>query len=353
MNIWLIYAVLITPVAKSLNDHATYILLTLFYSGVSILFIKRILKTENQFALSVVGLNIIWTFINTIAMFYFFSTATNQIDQSFSGVFANRNQFAVVTTLLFTFTLFHKEYFKARLPINILLIVNIILVFSSLSRKGFLGIIIVLFLYNWQRLKHTKKILSIAAISILILITFMTDNPLKERFKIVKEKTPAVTTQKVELSAFERLWLLINGTKLFLKHPFTGVGVNNSILYLETPMQKMERAQGNKMDKLGKYTHINYLEMLVNAGIPAFLLFYIPILFVLFKSLSRSKDSREYKIISTLLLYKLFLDMAMVSYYDFAHTVLLAYVYFLYFQMSRFEKSPSLTVEKPVLSSNG
>ncbi len=330
MNMWLIYAIIITPVAKNLSYHISFILLTIFYNGLGLYFINKIIESPQRFALTIVGLNILWVFINTFAMIFFFLTSVNQADQSFSGIFANRNQFAVVTTLLFTFTLFYKKYFRSSIPVNILMIINIIMIFTSLSRKGFIGIILILFLYNWQRLKRVKKLMAIFAISILIIVTFITDNPLKERFKLVKEKTPAFTSERVELSAFERMWLLINGTKLFLEHPLTGVGVNNSLVYLETPMQKLERAQGDKMDKEGKYTHINYLEMLVNAGIPAFILYYVPILLIFGRVISRTKESDRYSMIAILLIYKLFLDMAMVSYYDFAHSLLLAYVFLAY-----------------------
>jgi len=332
--LWIPLVLLLTPFARDISLHLTYTIITVFYVSYSVLIVNYLLGSNKRFVGTLFLLNVFWCLINIIFLIlYIFGYLNYYGDEQFSGIFINRNQFALITTILFFFNLNNKKYFQRKAFLNLLLITDIVLIFSALSMKGFLGLFLILFIQYWEYIKRIRKWPVILILSIFFLGIILIDNPIKVRFDrfILVYKNPK--SLKISESAYERSWLFKEGLKLTRKHLATGVGVNNSRYFLVTPYDKLLEERGQKeKGSLGSYSHCNYIEMLLNGGILGFILYYTPIFLILFSSLKSSLHDKTFRTIYVLLFYKLFLDIAMVSYFDLAHTLILAFSFVLYFK---------------------
>ena len=122
-----------------------------------------------------------------------------------------------------------------------------------------------------------------------------------------------------------RVMLIWYGWNWFLEHPVFGVGVNNF------------RALSNLVPLFaGKnfYAHNNYIEMLVGCGLVGFILYYSAHFYLL--------NSVAARWVVSYILVTMFVDVAMVSYYDLMTHYFLVICFIVIYQ----EKCKTHYVEK-------
>ena len=140
-----------------------------------------------------------------------------------------------------------------------------------------------------------------------------------------------------------RPFLIIEGSRVVKEHLIAGVGVHNSQYYLYTPRYYRLVELGRlSEDATGVYSHNNYIEMGLNAGILAIILFYTPIFFILcktyrLKQLNPHMNNIKIYIVLTLCL-KLFFDIWMVSYNSFIHIFVTTICFVLYYRNLHLKK---------------
>ncbi len=334
MSSWLAYELFVTPFAINPHIHFKYLCVTLFYITASVLIVNSLTSGEAIYAHTIFWSNFVWVIINFL-FFIIYLAGLVEYASTFSGIFHNRNQFAVVSTVLFTLLIFSYSsfYSSSKKLIFFVLITHILLIISSLSLKGFIGLIIVLGVIASSKLNLLRKILVFLLLLTTILVVLRTDNMLEQRLSRVYLTVDNPEELNIGESTFTRAWLITESFKIFLQHPLTGIGLNNSHLLLIPPFKLYLFDLNYIQEVSGAYSHCNYTEMLLNGGILAFLLYYGPIFWLLGKSLTEEKLPKNQKdFILTLCLYKLFLDVAMVSYFDFIHTLIIALMFNVYFR---------------------
>ena len=72
----------------------------------------------------------------------------------------------------------------------------------------------------------------------------------------------------------------------------------------------------------GTYSHNNFVELLVSGGAPAFLIYYMPLVTGIIKSLKNKRRTSAENVLLALMLVELPLDFAMVTYYERASLIL-------------------------------
>ncbi len=326
---WLIYCLSVSSFTSDLNNHLKYILITLFFALVSCILVYVLLTNSHRFFHILYYLNFTWLIINLL--YYFFVYNKTSVETIYSGIFYNRNTFAILTTILAYLLLYASE--KAQIKTKMqkyMYFGSFLLICLTLSIKGIIGFFLLFFGHYFLNKENVLR-----KLSVLLLIGFVfwgvltTENPISERVERFTLAFIAPNELKASESAFNRMWLINESINLIKEHPLVGVGVNNSILFL-VPPEKVLFEEGK-----GTYSHNNYTEMLLNGGVPAFLLYYIPILYMLVCLIIR-KFPKGIKIhLILLILYKLFIDLAQVSYFDFGMVFIYIYILFSYISLSQ------------------
>lgn len=260
-------------------------------------------------------------------------------EKSFSSVYLNRNQFSTVGIIYIAFILFlpagylssHMRKYKL-----IYIIVLILMIIIAASTKGLVGLFfvaIVYLLYN----NRTAISLPISALLSVIFITLSIQTNIdiairfQEKIASVSE-ADSISSGNVERESGQiRIMLALQAYDTAKNYPLKGVGVNNAQFYTHNPFLE----EGKTID-----TQINYMEMLLNAGVIGFFAYYLPILYIFFRlvvyegRLSESKHNKQirYMLISLIGL-KLIWDFGMKSYNDFHHVFLVCFVLYIYFKM--------------------
>lgn len=328
MSAWLFYELFLTPFAINATIHTKYFCVTLFYVVVSILIVNAMTSSHRICLNSIFWSNACWVLVNCIFLLFYLAGYIDY-ESTFSGIFHNRNAFAVVSTVCFTLLLFSYSSFSdnTRKASVFLLGTQILLIITSLSLKGFIGLILISGMVASSRLDLPRRLLMFILIFFVLMGVFYTDNLLKQRLTRVSVTIENPEDLNIGESAFTRAWLITESLKIFWDRPLTGIGLNNSPIVLIPPFKLYLFDLGYIQELNGTYSHCNYTEMLLNGGIMAFLLYYGPIIWLLGKSLTDNLPKSHRDFIVTLCLYKLFLDVAMVSYFDFIHTFILAMMF--------------------------
>lgn len=176
------------------------------------------------------------------------------------------------------------------------------------SRKSLIILFIPIFYFSACNLrKHFFKIVIgvggafIVAYFLIMEVPFFYEiigKRMEDLFNIITNKTDG--TEDVS-----RVMLILYGWNWFLEHPFLGVGVNNF------------RALSNTVALFaGKnfYAHNNYIETLVGCGLVGFVLYYSAHLYLFQHALHLHTTASKW--VMSFILVTLFIDIAMVSYYD-------------------------------------
>lgn len=308
LSAWQLWCLAMTFYATDVYRHLQYMGVSIFYLVVSVFLAKIIFKEKHVADKIFLWSCTVWVSLNlAIWVLSYFIILDSKVD--FSGIVHNRNTFAIITSLLIGYLIFfHANYSKpVRRLIVILFAVSVFLIAASASVKGIIGFSIILMAVNYEKL-NKRHVFNLFLVALFILLLLFFDNRVfsrVERFAMVFTEVDSLRTSE---SAYLRWHYIKQGAAVFKEHPLTGVGVSNSRYYLLLPHRPGR--------DIGTYAHNNYVEMLLNGGLPAFLLYYIPIVFLLIYHFKKRSQSRLNLYLFAMLIFKLALDVAWVSYYD-------------------------------------
>ncbi|MDT2848676.1 O-antigen ligase family protein [Vagococcus carniphilus] len=295
------------------SRHNNFLILSMVIIFSINLFVKYLFKNTSEIKYVFLTSAIIWTSINWMAFIlskfkiYFFYTG------SFSGIFINRNDFAVSSVVLLcllyiTLDGFYNE--KSKLIVKVTICSLLLLILLSLSMKGLIGIIFIFVSYRLiiKRNGLDKKILflygGLAGIIVIFVIGNMLNSPLILRVEMyINSFLGNIDSYE---NSNERISLINQGIELAKQNMLYGIGMDNSRYFLSVMY-----ASGREF---GKYSHNNYLEVLLNGGIITFLCYYLPIFKIYIVSIFKIKQKNAFKFLFILLSMKLFFDSASVTY---------------------------------------
>lgn len=151
--------------------------------------------------------------------------------------------------------------------------IGVILLSTTQSRTGIIlcatGVIIIVL----KMVKDKRKLLILfLGISILGMAALLKSNLVQEIFwrvgKLFKFLVDT-SNSEIDYSAYVRLGLIKTGINLFMDKPFMGWGIASGYTLLG--------------GGYGMYFHNNYVQLLVEVGIIGLTLYYIPIIYVIYK----------------------------------------------------------------------
>lgn len=322
---WLVPVILFTPVIMDKRTHITYILIVLFYTTISSIFVYVSTKTKGNFLDIFYKINVMWVPVNLSLLIIYIINQEDFVTSPFSGVAANRNAFALVTTFIVSILIYFLPKYSAEKirKIRILIILNIILILATLSLKGVFGIFTITVLTYLSRKTTIRKILIVSLLVVISIGTITTDNQISKRIDRFRLTINNPNELSISESAYERKWLINESLSIISEKPITGIGVNNSIHYLITPYNQIRMSRGE--DVKGTYSHNNYIEMLLNGGMLAFLLYYLPLIIMLIKVIKDMKTHPSLIYLLILIMYMLMIHIGQVAYFDFINI----YIYIL------------------------
>lgn len=308
------------------------------------LFKKFVLITSLLFIIS----NLIMLLLLLLFGIYEYET------KQFSGIYINRNTLAVNAVLLITLLIFIKGYtskFKAYL-INIYILLLIVIVLLTASVKGFIGIILVFIIrivFNFNLKTILKSLMIFLFLIFSISFSGILENEniapfidttvdrVESHLSVIETNTATEQNN----STLERLWGISESLRIIQDYFITGVGVHNSQFFLLSPFRPLSGRCGFECG--GIYSHNNYLEILLNGGVFMFLLYYMPIFYILIKSTKKiffnSKLKNFHVLIVSILILKLFNDIAMVSYSVYQNVFIFNLILMMYLMYNRGEKN--------------
>jgi len=327
-SLWLVYALAFSFSVLNFEIHIKAILETLLYILMFSIIIFYLSKDINKlFKTLLFSLNI-FLFVSIIVLL-FKITGLYDNGHSFSSLYSNRNTFAFMALVYLTIVLNLPKYIIYRYKTVAIIMLAVFILFTG-SSKGVLGMIIVFGLFILKQYNF-KKIIFILPVFLLLLGGLLL---------VFKDTSDRLMKKADAISGFEnnyqsdsighdsgkiRIFLAINAIDIFLNHKISGVGVNNGQYYLTLP-----DAYKNEMDSLNSQNNIT--EMLLNVGLPGFLMFYLPLLYLIYRSIGSKSTNSEIKLmVISLIILKIFMDIGMKSYNDAGHVFLLILIWFLYY----------------------
>lgn len=333
MSLWLVPTILFTPLILDQNTHIIYILRTIFYITLSVIIVHILAKDKQRFLNVFYFASITWLILNSFALILHFFESGSFPAGNFSGIVHNRNTLSFITSYLMSVPIifFNLYSIKQKRKLIIMILLSLLLILTTLSLKGTFGFILILglaFLRNYKK-KGKYAILTILFLGLIIILT--NESALAERIDrfVLSLKSPEEL--RLSESAFERQWLIQESLNIVKENPLTGIGVNNSIHYLVTPYSQLKQSRGEKVQ--GTYSHNNYTEMLLNGGIPSFVLYYMPLIISLFyfPRYSRINEFAKYSLI--MLIYMFFMQTALVSYSDLVMILIYASIIYTFYNI--------------------
>lgn len=238
----------------------------------------------------------------------------------FTGSLGNSNKLAktmllgIFASLVLLSTPKSPGWFRLFNKINIILSFYIIVL--TVSKKAMiLAPIMILLSFSFKNIKIKNIIISITLIFIIIklLLTYGNIEQLNTLYELIERRFSGmlnmINGNGGDASSMERIYLVEEGFKIFENNPIFGIGLNNSRYFL------------------GKYTHNNYLELLIGTGIIGTILFY-SIYIVTFKKIKNMPSIQIKKYFYIMLFILLLLDTATVTYYTKPILFIVLYIYF-------------------------
>lgn len=238
----------------------------------------------------------------------------------FTGTLGNSNKIAktmlldIFSSLVLLSLPTTKDWFRLFNKINIILAIYIIVL--TVSKKAIiLAPFMLIFSLSFKSLKIKEILLFIILLSIGVKLLFLYGdmeqlNHLEElinrRFLGLIDMAEGIGGDD---STRERVYLVEEGLKIFYNNPIFGIGLNNARHFLI------------------KYTHNNYLELLIGVGIIGTMMFYsIYIITIRYIYLMPQSQIKKYFYIMIFTL--LLLDTATVTYYTKPILFIVLYIYF-------------------------
>ncbi|MFW6383563.1 MAG: O-antigen ligase family protein [Nanoarchaeota archaeon] len=316
---WTTYAFLTSFAAYSLDHHLSNLIITIILNIISVSAVMCVFTNKKTREKTILLTSVLWVSINMFIWLLWVMGLYEFENIDFSGLFGNRNSFAIQTVFLVTLLMF---FVKGNKFLTVTLLgFSLLMVFSSLSIKGFLFTFFVIFYPIFLKSGSKKKLAIVFAGLTLLACAYIVIPKLQDRLlRYTFVFTDSENLRQNE-SAFLRAWLITEGFNLVLENPFFGVGVDNARFLLIPPYR-----QGVSED--GLVSHNNYIEIALNSGLPGLSLFYLPLLFIFFKT----KNPHPYWIeIKTLTLFYILAGVAMIQFNEFMSIMKYYIIVFLYF----------------------
>lgn len=248
----------------------------------------------------------------------------------FTGSLGNSNKlsktmllsiFASLVLLLYPST---KGWFRVYNYMNIIL--SLYIVVLTVSKKAMILAPLLIFLsFSLKSLKIKNVLLFTLLLYIIIqlFITYGDMSQLDNIYSLVEKRFIGmfnmIDGHSADESSKERAYLIVKGLNIFSDNPIFGIGLNNPRYFL------------------GKYTHNNYLELLIGVGIIGMMLFY-SIYIVTIRNIYNMPNIEIKKYFFTMILIILLLDMATVTYYSKPVLFVVLYIYYVSEKESSREK---------------
>ncbi len=225
--------------------------------------------------------------------------------------FKNVNTIAMITAVSliinFYFRLFVKKDWSIVIWIPCLMIIG-----ATQCRKAFVMLVMGVFILYYYKQKKEKrgdmllplsKIIAFVVLGIIILVVLGQANVFSGLYNRMSGLVASLTGgEDVDASTMVRNAYNRIGWEQFLKTPFLGVGINNSMILIS---QKTGHAT---------YLHNNYLELASCGGIIGVISYYSMFLYILFKEIKYVKFDSSAILIIAWVLIRLVVDWGSVSY---------------------------------------
>ncbi len=255
-----------------------------------------------------IGLNIIHPSYETFEFGRFTGTLGN------SNKIAKTMLFAIFASLVLLSFSFTKGWFRVYNYINIILSFYIIIL--TISKKAIILaplMIILSFSFKNLKVKNLLIFLLLIVIGVKLLFTYGNIEQLNSLSTLLEKRFDGminmINGHTGDASSRERAFLIEEGFNIFSHDPIFGIGLNNARYFLV------------------KYTHNNYLELLIGVGIVGTVLFYsIYLLTIRVVYNMPSIKIKRYFIVMILII--LLLDMATVTYYTKPVLFTVLYIFF-------------------------
>jgi len=232
----------------------------------------------------------------------FFGFATIKMDQVFSGSTTPRlggpinapnmwGQTVVSVIVLVLFRIIHEKRLLARLIAVIILGVLLYETLNTYSRGAYLSLIVALILMFFLFEIRINPIITIAAITVvLITIPFLPPNYI-ERFQSLYVLTPSNENAIYQDSSIRgRSSEMLTGLSMFASSPFLGVGAGN----YKNNYQEYTQKIGIEVRAEARDPHSLYIQLLAENGLLGFLAF-VGAMVAMFKGLVKAKRSIQYR----------------------------------------------------------
>ncbi|MBQ7329959.1 MAG: O-antigen ligase family protein [Oscillospiraceae bacterium] len=197
-----------------------------------------------------------------------------------------------------------------------------LVVLLSGSRKGLImiavGVAVIQLFVDRRRLLKSVLITAtaVAAVYILIMNVEVLYNIIGTRVESLLELLAEGSTEEGSLNSRQRLIKI--GWSYIKEKPWTGYGYGSFWTF--------PRVLAISGDNIGVYSHNNYVELLTGGGIIALVLYYIPMIYLLVKLFKRTSMDISMPYLLAILVSKLAIEYAYVSYNGRTDTYILAIV---------------------------
>lgn len=246
-----------------------------------------------------------------------------QID--YFGISANLIGAILSYAILFTIYIYYKS--SQALEKFVFLVIGIFLFVTSLltgSRKVIIVIltgISIYYLLKSVKWLHIIKNIFIVFNLTVILVYILIKNDLL--YQIIGYRIESllgfIINDSGDNSLYTRNYLITIAKGLFEMSPFIGIGFGNFSVISGT----------------GLVAHNNYWELLCNLGLLGFLLYYIPLIVILMKSINlRIRGNQESIFLIIIIIPMLIADVATVSFYLHQTQIVLAIVFSLFHKIT-------------------
>jgi len=271
---WIPIAFITVTTIDFQGNHLSGVLLYFILCIISLGFVQPIFQNKNSSGKIFLILLILWLLVTYgfIAM-YSLGKIEYENGNYFSGIYENRNDFAMQTVIITSLT----YYFSNNTALKkILLFLSFVVILITQSLTALMMFLVMMYLNKFLAYKLVGK-LSIFVFILLIglLLYFFIPS-----FTLKLDQIFLVIINPNEIqdgySIYYRLWLLINGFNIWLENFWFGIGINNSIFYLIPDTNLFADRE------TGFYSHNNYIELALNYGVFGLLVHYLPIIYILF-----------------------------------------------------------------------
>lgn len=316
--------------------HNSFLGLTLILTVASVLLVELLFRKKSEIKYVFLVSSIIWVTVNTSNFILNKFNIIHSYSGSFSGIFINRNDFAVSSVVMLALLYIVLDSFgskKVQMIAKITIFMLIGLILLSLSMKGVFGVIFIISSYRLLLSSNSigNKILYIyfglALVTLLYGLGSLLNSALFIRINLY------VSSIFGDLDTYqnsnERISLINQAIEVIKNNMFSGVGMDNSRYYLYVTY-----ASGREV---GKYSHNNFLEIMLNGGLFTFIFYYYYLVKIFIISLFNLKKKKVYGYIIMLLSLKLFFDGASVTYTNSSVIFLYTFSVYLYIKYRKGE----------------